>query len=58
MIYISMQGADGSSSAFVNSFHTELAKPGIKCSKKKKKLMEGDLQSTFFYSSITITSGS
>lgn len=37
MIFISMQGADGSSSAFVNNIHTEFAKPWKNRSKKDLK---------------------
>lgn len=34
MVFISMQGADGSSSVFVNNIHTESAMQGKKRSKK------------------------
>ena len=51
MIFISMQGADGSSSAFVNNIHTEFAKPrknGSKKTKKKKKLTNGEMHAVSF----------
>lgn len=49
MIFISMQGADGSSSAFVNNIHTQFAKPRKNAVKRLEtpKLMEGCLQVSF-----------
>lgn len=48
MIFISMQGADGSGSAFVNNSHTEFAMLRKNAVKRleKPRLMEGYLQAS------------
>lgn len=48
MIFISMQGADGSRSAFVNNNHTEFAKLRKNAVKRLEnpRLMEGYLQAS------------